>query len=823
MKPLLVTFVNSMTPLSRWISRPQPIDAATLDHIKSLQLLSLDTESLPLVILTDLGSFGDDPTLLLRLKNIFVRGKKTVLVNTSGSGKTRLLFEGLCREWGLYFTAVKDTSRLGSRDISETVDALPQHDNFSSTLPTQSEELSEQLKINHLEAHRHFSHALLSRLLVFRMFLDIAKEAGLTEEHKNRWLLLQLAPALGLYRDIFNTLTKTLWESPTRDTQENISNGITSIQDILGPEWHLFLVLDEAQRVASALPHAFHAEAGRYPLLLKILNTWGSHFPQESISFVITGTEVASDIFEGAGEVRWTSDTGAFDDPLDHEKYLRRFLPPALLATQSGEEFLRRAWKWTRGRHRYTAAFVVDLLEFNFQQPHTLLDKYVTKVSTFVPTDGQQWTEVEGRSDLIMPTRIRLLELNSIALSEMDDCQSSETLLALQDVVFHHLVAENLPPIFDHNKLQAVSVGLGRFVDGEMKKIEIDESIVIAGAAVWMNRPPPPPDDTGGFLTPPPEPPHNYLTMLQRYPPHTAEAFANCLAFHFAHAFSAKPILSEIFTFGKPVPTWAKQSVELVELHVAEDTQLHYSVVSPSDFAGPLAVSASNLDEVVAWIEHEHRTPFCLPVSSNPDLIFAVKLADGSFMWIIVQATPIATDGIDLLMSLEEKNLFCDPERDPDKVAHKRAVELLSALPSDSGTSQTSSPTMLRVVASFTDQIVLKTRTIKAAPQASLSIDMFHQLAATVSPSEVVATVVANVLNKRKEQPEAGKGKGRPSKRQNSFPVASGSDDEVGKGKKKARSTPAPEASTRVLRPRPARTASPVSGSRKPRSRESTK
>ncbi|KAJ7655412.1 hypothetical protein B0H17DRAFT_956478, partial [Mycena rosella] len=37
--------------------------------------------------------------------------------NTSGSGKTRLLFEGLCHEWGFYFASKRDSSGLGWYDL----------------------------------------------------------------------------------------------------------------------------------------------------------------------------------------------------------------------------------------------------------------------------------------------------------------------------------------------------------------------------------------------------------------------------------------------------------------------------------------------------------------------------------------------------------------------------------------------------------------------------------------------------------------------------------------------------------------------------------
>ncbi|KAJ7479815.1 hypothetical protein FB451DRAFT_1031848, partial [Mycena latifolia] len=39
------------------------------------------------------------------------------LMNTSGTGKTRLSFEGLCRHWGFYFIMAQDANNLGAMNI----------------------------------------------------------------------------------------------------------------------------------------------------------------------------------------------------------------------------------------------------------------------------------------------------------------------------------------------------------------------------------------------------------------------------------------------------------------------------------------------------------------------------------------------------------------------------------------------------------------------------------------------------------------------------------------------------------------------------------
>jgi hypothetical protein len=59
-------------------------------------------------------------------------------------------------------------------------------------------------------------------------------------------------------------------------------------------------------------------------------------------------------------------------------------------------------------------------------------------------------------------------------------------------------------------------------------------------------------------------------------------------------------------------------------------------------------------------MEHKHRTPFCIPAATNPDLIFVLRLADGSFVWVVVQASPKSSNGREILACLGEENLFCD-------------------------------------------------------------------------------------------------------------------------------------------------------------------
>ncbi|KAJ7207010.1 hypothetical protein B0H12DRAFT_440494 [Mycena haematopus] len=252
-------------------------------------------------------------------------------------------------------------------------------------------------------------------------------------------------------------------------------------------------------------------------------------------------------------------------------------------------------------------------------------------------------------------------------------------------------------------------------------------------------------------------------TALRMSPPPTAKAFAACLAFYFSRAFDSKRKLCDIFKFPAPVPAWAKKSDHLVELHTEAD-KVRYSVIPGDGIVAPLATSATSLDEVVSWMEHANRTPFCIPQAegSTFDLLFVLKLANGAYIWVIMRVDPTTSDGGDLLKSLDDMSLFCDAENNVNSTLRKHAVELLNTSPTQANTSTSTVPTVLRAVAAFKNQLVLKERTENGSPaQASLSLDMFHKLTAALPRSGFVETVAANVLKRKHQAVDDEEGKGR--------------------------------------------------------------
>ncbi|KAF7351458.1 hypothetical protein MSAN_01577900 [Mycena sanguinolenta] len=769
-RPALATFISDPKSIARWKFNAKLTDPALLAHMESLDIMGLGAT--PWVITKDLGTFMDDPVLAARVENLFVRGKKTVLVNTSGSGKTRLTLEGLCHNWGFYFTilnlAVMD---LGSRDISGVVQDLNDSSSGFVENVDPSAHSTGILEHNHQLAEQAIGQTILSRLLIFRMFLDITKEGGPVVAHdKMKWLILQIQPNLPTFGDIFQELIDRLVDYDTQD----FSDALDGIREHLGSDFHLFFVLDEGQEAAKRFPQAFHLDPGKHPFLVKILDTWNKHIPQELFSCVIAGTDIPMQIFEGseyAEQVRWTSDTGSFDDQEFHERYLRRFLPSSLLDAELWREFLQRAWAWTRGRHRYTASLVMFLLMSNFQQPNNVLDHYMTTAIRFRPSDGAKWAEIERGTHQEVPYG-RLPTMLTHAFPWLYRDYARKTRSTLQDIIYHYLAADRPLPLLA-DMTQAVSLGFGRFMDGQMKEVACDEPIALIGTAAWMTRKPPADE---GLVESGVD--YNYLTALEISPPPTAKAYAACLAFYFSRAFDSKHKLSDILKFPEPVPAWAKRPATLVELHT-DDGKVQSSVIPDTGIVAPLAMSATSLEEAVSWMEHATRTPFCIPQAEAFDLLFVLKLGNGAYIWVIMRVDPTTSDGGDLLKSLEETNLFCDAESDVDSTLHKRAVELLNTSPLQTSTSKSNAPTVLRVVAAFKNQIDLEDHPEKGSPpHASLALDKFHELTAAQPLSLFVETVAANLLKRKHEALDD------ESERQSSVPI-----EEERKVTKKAKGT----------------------------------
>ena len=280
-----------------------------------------------------------------------------ILCNTSGSGKTRLLLEGLCLNWGLYFTAETQPEGVGSEDLEFVLRSL--HD-FSRLIKLTDTNVDTAVAENRAVTTRRFLILLYVRLLIFRVFLERASAtpSGIVDEHKRRWLLIQLAPVTLLGTDIFHSLTVSLLAASPLYLMQGVESELAKVRKFLLRS-ELFCVLDEAQAPTNMFSDCFFSEATPAtprPILRQLITCWEKILP----NFIISGTGISMEgietVFASAvAKVaslgsRTITDTGAFNDAKSQRAYLKRYLPEKYLDTEAGKVVASRVRFWLHGR-----------------------------------------------------------------------------------------------------------------------------------------------------------------------------------------------------------------------------------------------------------------------------------------------------------------------------------------------------------------------------------------------------------------------------------------------------------------------------------------
>ncbi|KAJ7175335.1 hypothetical protein C8R46DRAFT_62586 [Mycena filopes] len=750
LRPEMEKIVRGEKTLCRWTPPTKlKLDKKTLEHIDSLHLYSPNSACHTFsIILHELGSFNDDPILKERTSRIFTEENK-FLVNTSGTGKTRLLYEGLCQHWGIYFTVHVDSGNLGSRELETTITHrfernLDFIENVSSDSVAAKERNSELV-------FRCFGSILLARLLILQQFLEIAVETGLTEEHKKQWLFMQLSPTtLNPLGDrsvgfaALEELPKILAKEDVTYLRQDVADVLRKIRKLLGPDAaHQFIVLDEAQSAARKFPGAF--PSGK-PLLAEIMHVWNDLATPEQ-SFIYAGTDIPKSLVLDSDYV-WCSGTGAFDTVEAQRRYLTPFFPPQFLVSPAGLVLVTRISRWLLGRHRFTASAVYLLLLEGFKTPHTRFDDFIKESTGYTPLDAVELVQAEGRDRQVSWER----RPHAMDFSPISD--EPETKHVFLEILFRYMATQQGIVPFGPEKIDFVGNGWGHCTDADLSVIAVDEAIPLVGAARKLL---PHPSSRPAVEQYIPGHPNNYpdtfLGSMRLNAPHSAQALSHCLVFYLARVFGEARPLSDIFNFPHKVPTWANQSGQLVRFH-REAMEVENSAVLHTDASLPLATETSSAEETAAWLDHRHGTAFCLPSSSSPDILFALKLADGSFIWVALRAIatdePIQVDDLKAALSqLEIKNLFTGGEG--DDAFHTSAIDALEALPHRS--SKLGTHSVLRVVSAFPVEIDLEPCVNKRSRDvASLSLAALEGTKAEVTQPEFFDSIVAGVLagSKRK-------------------------------------------------------------------------
>jgi hypothetical protein len=183
-------------------------DPRVLDHLAKLRIHFV--EGKPCLLLHDWGGTVVDPRIV---RSVFDFLFTSYLINTRGSGKTRVLFEGLLKNLGLSHNQI-----LGSQDMSYVLEDLPSASDFTMSVDSALNP-HRTCVLNKNIGERRFCQVLTARLLVLYMFFEEARKVcpeGPLDRYPAHWLVQQLRPGDVVESDIFDHLTRISYNASDR-------------------------------------------------------------------------------------------------------------------------------------------------------------------------------------------------------------------------------------------------------------------------------------------------------------------------------------------------------------------------------------------------------------------------------------------------------------------------------------------------------------------------------------------------------------------------------------------------------------------------------
>jgi len=176
----------------------------------------------------------------------------------------------------------------------------------------------------------------------------------------------------------------------------------------------------------------------------------------------------------------------------------------------------------------------------------------------------------------------------------------------------------------DFLSLTLVEHGYGRFIDPFLKRIVLDEPLMITSIAEWFGK-------------------RNYLTDLEyfntviddpkkRQAPKSHRSYYLTLLLTLAFETDWDMDLSEIFKFPMTTPGWARQKVQLVVS--VFDALCPFKILDQP--VRKLVTAVESIEDTLQWIKR-HDTPFCVyQPDSIATVLFALKLADDTHVWVVM-------------------------------------------------------------------------------------------------------------------------------------------------------------------------------------------
>ncbi|PVF96380.1 hypothetical protein CPB86DRAFT_874942 [Serendipita vermifera] len=701
-----------------------------------------------------------------------------ILCNTSGSGKTRLLLEGLCRKWGFYFVAARGPDAIGSQDLQAMVESMPDSLGWIRDIFTTSdcEKVASANNSNQTIAFNRISRVLIARWKIFNVFIDVAKSCHggrLPDEIKYDWLLFQaLPPVLTIATkemDVFLAFIDTCLFNVGDGVLEVLDKA--TVRDVPGSD-QFFYVLDEVQ-VAGRIHKVCFSDADgklRRPVLRPIIRkmTQNSPFP-----VIVSGTGFSLEHFKdvltsGVGKhssQTWTVQhtTGDFTLQEVQSSYISRYLPSSFLNSLSGTLLGDRMFKWLRGRHRFTARFLEELLKGSWKadgpsSPHKMLNVYVKALSEFYPLDASS-TVLDLEPSVASP---------KIDSFEWEKIEHEAGLLDVLAKSIYDFLTRGSYPMWYYDKQTLVEYGLARFP--EEGKVEIVEPLAIISIIRYF-------ESKGRTIT------RNILQSLQD---NKGTAFEEAVLWAMTRLLRGQYRLTDILEFKGPAPDWASCTAQIVAR--SSNQFVDFDIITQQlDWSGnSIAIRAITVDQVTSWLK-TGEAGWCLPGPlMGPDLMARVRLDNGKIILLVIQAkchmagnvqttaAQVSTSAIESLISKTWYHSIVKGNRGTRQRAQHKINSMLDAIDTENQSPASAGQRpILRIVASFPLVVDLNSRakSVRAAldkdshPLALLSTSALTSVLATVPEGFSIVRQLTENLKRMRESDKDDTGEPPAKKR----------------------------------------------------------
>lgn len=567
-------------------------------------------------ILYGLGRLGQlDPAFPERLRRFTNGEDHLLLVNTSGSGKTKLALETLYAHWGLFLTAhwhpVSDP--YGSSDLSIALNFFDAR-TTCRRVPLAKKNCNvppPELAFNQDILAQEMDLLILARLQLLDAFMELALNAGLSDDDARiKWFWLQIRPIELAGLDIWTIPLNAVRSLERAEVTRRIRRLEGLHRDRLQ-----FVVLDEAQ-ILCRLHECCFASANfreHRPMLRQMLVCLASSLPRSRL--ISCGTEIDPEIFDdavrsSASQIRtWRkfSSLGQFALREDIRRYIVHFFGDSLSLDD-----IELAYAYFRGRRRFLAVLVQRTLLHGIPQFTNVLDS-ILSATTGLRRPGCSSVRVD---------------VNLGPVTQDGTIEYSKMAAQLRWAAYAN-VTQYAAPIFRENARQLVGLAVAHFLDDDMSEARVDEPVILLNLARWLRTSP------------------RYATgaMIERRMRDPAAGdlrgcgFAHSIALFLWRRFGSGLRLADIASFPGPAPRWAAEAAPFALSSMDGDSR---TVEPIKRLDGPLVHGTDRSDDVFAWFERS-RSPFLIPDSAfGPQLIFVLDALDGPRL-VFVHLEPFDT------------------------------------------------------------------------------------------------------------------------------------------------------------------------------------